>query len=839
MTISSINLTNVKGTKRTQCEHDSFPFADCLAHHDRLTCAGIPASEPRNNTNERDKEDKEQAAIFGTTLYPKVATNVPSPSSSDNIFVRQDSMGGNFEPQLGRENATEPSDQAQASDARSKKRRRVGAPSHAPNLGKSILAKQAQPSDQRETRSRTAAASAKPPTPTATKQRGTRTTTQKAASAQTNVYARKLRRPEDRLEKPSQLQEDDEAAGRTTVPNLATAVDGQRNNGTSLAQPRSDQVNGKPDDESERNGEPSAGEAAAESDGSKDETGFDDEDFNAEESDVESGKAVTKKSSKRARRIESERGEEEAREKSQKEFHTAWYGEGRELLKAEAKAEKELRKARTPKTSSCKKIRRLWGVLKKHLGDETSDADILDGTINDTLLQITIVVEEWITSLKDSSTTKAVAQPAVNDIFTHAIPYLTVALTYILTNFGPVAALTTPQLELTVPLLDLINRLHTTVDKVCRHHAIKVDPQSPKVAIHKTIQGIMSRLRAASDRFTLHLADQHARIAQQHRLSQAATHAATQRAAETLRRTTLASKAKWHNRWSDLHALRRAAAMPTGLTYISPATTVHLADTPLLFAADIATAASERRQAWYARAADPAAEVDANAVPIQRVGVFGPRRTPAPITRAQDDGEEPWDGPEWSLEADEALMEALERWHRDEKEKVWEHVVWELCRVEKSQTTKMWKRGVLSEYSVAEVVERGVWIARGEMRLHWLRGEEVPGWTRVEDLRIEGGEGWLERLPDREVVEREEEEEEEEELEEEGLDEGAEEVDGQGVPDEDEDIDADLPDLPSLTRRNLPATEGTQDRPLHIEHARDNDDEISESEDEAEVDVGV
>ncbi|GAM89348.1 hypothetical protein ANO11243_073850 [Dothideomycetidae sp. 11243] len=751
-------------------------------------------------------EDAEAAAYLNAAIRPKESSPVPSESIDDNIMVATDPAEDIDEPGPSRRTNTVPAESQRTTTKSSKKRLRTEISSAAGEDADDRGTKKARTTATKQSGSgrlrRPAAAIQKsnPHKSNAKTSNGTSAVTVEvaktsrsddAAPALASEPAKRGREPRDKAGKVSESH----------APESTKAVEG------------SSKGPGRPRKRARMNGHRESTLEASMQDA--------DHPNRAEREDA-GHKAAGPSQTQRETSVE------DAEEMEYQFDRRCWYHQAVGLHEAEKLADEHLDGVAEPRTATCRSFIKQSKRLHELLTLQSEDLTDLDRGCQDALKKVVNAAKQWRDTTKELSNSEK-AREVVDDIYGVAVPELSRTLVRMLSAFGPITALSPAQLEYACDLLRGTVQLCGHAKMLCENHKIK-----PKLKREQS--RINARIHAAFDAFIIPLRrarDTSYRVLQARRLT-----------ARVVRETFEAQDVERQKHWARLHEVRIEAEIPTGSSYLSPKQMDHLRMVSMSSVAPAAEASAAKRKTWYTRrtAAAREQERDANGVPMTRVQVFGHRRGLAP--NPDDENGEPWGGIYWDLEEDQALMHALEQFVGNAK--IWEGVIWKTCRATLDPRTRKYTPGPLGRFNVAEIVEKGVWIAREVFRTDWLRGRDVQRWTLVKDPRLLEDEGLEKVAPRVFSVYDDGEGDEFEEPEEEGPEAEVEEQ-------EEPDSDASLPSLGDRKTKAVGA-KGTSERvsvgkqrasrgsagsgrkslPIEIAETGNDDDEVDEDEDEDE-----
>ncbi|KAG8625433.1 hypothetical protein KVT40_007184 [Elsinoe batatas] len=392
------------------------------------------------------------------------------------------------------------------------------------------------------------------------------------------------------------------------------------------------------------------------------------------------------------------------------------------------------------------------------------------------------------------------AKKTLDDI-THAIVPKLVELAIQLLNFiSDTPALTKPQLLVVMKVLTLLFRCKKKVDALKRRHNASITVRQKLRQLHTNLSATLKTFYKELTRLG---ADEQAALARA-----MATDPSRIRESERYQREREAIEAPlraWRAHWLALHVDRREAETANFLRFLPrnkvnllqdiPIDQVATTEKPWIIAyraslsspqpAPGPSSGPRSSQPPNSTPPAPSPELDANGDPFERVEDLTPRRTPRPRNptlepeRDTGDGISSWSdadvarhfatlsysGPEWTSAQDEALLMAMERHHDVEGgengeegegggesgwqverggEEQWRGVIRDTCSSTRNERTGGWTDGPLVAFTVAEIVERGVWWRD----MLWLDGERhekggrLEGWVkRVRDVRVRPG-GW-------------------------------------------------------------------------------------------------
>ncbi|KAF2224525.1 hypothetical protein BDZ85DRAFT_318448 [Elsinoe ampelina] len=374
------------------------------------------------------------------------------------------------------------------------------------------------------------------------------------------------------------------------------------------------------------------------------------------------------------------------------------------------------------------------------------------------------------------------------DNIAHAIvPRLVKLAIRLLNLFSDTPVLTKSQLAIVVDVIALISGCKEKVEALKRMHKASITVRQKLGRLHSNIPGPLKTFNKELKRLE---AREEAALARA-----MATDPSRIRESERYQREREAIEAPlraWRAHWLALHVDRREAETANFLRFLPRNKVNLLQDIPI-------DRVATREQPWIIayRASlpsprpdpgpssgprssqppnstppPPTPELDANGDPFERVQDLTPRRTPRPRNptlepeRGTGDGISSWSdesvarhfatlsysGPEWTSAQDEALLTAMERHHDDAEggdddgqgEARWRGVIRDTCSPARDERTGGWTDGPLVAFTVAEIVERGVWWRD----MLWLDGERhekggrLEGWVkRVRDVRVRPGGG--------------------------------------------------------------------------------------------------
>ncbi|KAF4549750.1 Hypothetical protein D9617_20g028060 [Elsinoe fawcettii] len=401
-----------------------------------------------------------------------------------------------------------------------------------------------------------------------------------------------------------------------------------------------------------------------------------------------------------------------------------------------------------------------------------------DQSLTDSVHEVLSNVKNYRKTIRSPSATLTSDSDVAINIGKEIAPRLVRLLWQLLHKFSAARRLSKDQLEIVTKVAKQIKACKTAVEAIKHRH-------EDAVTVPSMVTHMFSRISEPTKAFCDQLAG--IKEAEQRELDIAmATEPARIRESQRWQREREAAEApliEWRRRWLALHVDRTEAesanftrVLPRGkaaLLRATPVDRVATTEKPWVLAWRASQTTSHNRPSSAIprpllpsqppttdRPTTPPArtspELDANGRPFERVSLT-PRRTPRPRNpsspRDTADGISSWpldrvtrlfsalsySGPAFSQEQDDALFAALER-HRGHGQ--WKGVIWDTCAPSRDAKTGAWSDGMLVDFTVGEIVERGVWW-RDVM---WLdperheKGVPLSGWVRdVVDVRVRPG----------------------------------------------------------------------------------------------------
>ncbi|TKX21135.1 hypothetical protein C1H76_6676 [Elsinoe australis] len=452
----------------------------------------------------------------------------------------------------------------------------------------------------------------------------------------------------------------------------------------------------------------------------------------------------------------------------------SWYGWAKNLKEAEKSAKNHLKNRKDDPTSEACAIVETIFAIKRLTTDRQIPASSQQSRERLLTKKLSEQVNDYIISVSGEDLSDAKIKEFVEESARVLVPHLITLLYEVLFVTGSTITLTPQQLETVVVIAQSSTSLWSKARKCQKDHTTQTTVDQP-------IINAMGIVKKAAGRFEFEQ-DQYIAREEQARERVHAMQAYERRQRREEQEQALEVPLKqWRQRWQDLHTNRRDAEMANRRLIRDPKKVAHLRDTqvedhevqPALWIAKWKAREHQRQNgAPTSTEARPPnleeEEVDANGTPIERTQLFGERTTPVPRSRTQHrrtasgaqtapqptNGNTPgayneevripshedmyWTLPEWDRTEDAALLDSLSH-YTGPAEKLWKHIIYELCRSEVDRKTGGYINPALYRRNVCEIVARGVWL-RDYLWSDWSeQGLPVEEWEwvrRIWDPRV-------------------------------------------------------------------------------------------------------